>query len=152
MVRKAFIALTFVASPIAAQDVPELLVCRGSAVGQIPDGQDSVVLTDNSGNVVTGSSRSTRTAQVDMTVQFRLQGDDPRANLPRIAAPQIASSKGGWYRVKDLEVSDTHIRGKVVFNVFNSSRFEIDRRTAILTSEAGFQGSCEAVTIGKNAF
>ena len=153
MVRAAIIAIALTTSAAAsAQDAPELLICRGTSVGPVRDGSDSTIITDNLGNQLFGTSSSKRTRELDMVVQLRLAGDDPRINLPRIAAPQIASSKGGWYRIKDLEVSRDFIRGKAVFNVFNSSRFEIDRRTGILTSEAGFQGKCEAVATDAYAF
>lgn len=132
--------------------VPDLLLCRGSAVGEVATGRSSAVVTDSFGNSAVGNSVDTEVREIDAVIQLKLNGSDPRVNIPRILAPDIASSKAGWYRVKDLEISDEYIKGKVVFNFISSSRFEIDRRTGVLTSTGGFQGMCEAAEINERKF
>jgi len=148
MVWSAFILM----AAATVQPMPELLACKGSTVGAVATGSTSAVVRDSYGNVVTGNSVDTEVRQIDGVIQLRLNGDDPRANMPRIFAPEISSSKGGWYRIKDLEITDDFVRGKVVFNFLTSSRFEIDRRTGILTSENGFQAVCEAVEVSERKF
>jgi hypothetical protein len=132
--------------------VPDLLVCRGSTVGEVPTGRSSAVVSDRYGNRAVGSSVDTEVRQIDGVVQLRLNGDDPRANMPRIFAPEISSSQGGWYRIKSLQITDDQITGKVVFNFLNSSKFAIDRRTGVLTSEGGFQAMCEEADTTQRKF
>ena len=146
------LAAAVLAFSTQAASIPDLLICQGSTVGSMETGGTSAVVTDSDGNILTGRSVDTEVRAINAVIQLRLNGDDPRVNLPRFFAPQVASSKGGWYRVKDLEVSDDFIRGKVVFNFMQSSRFEIDRRTGILTSEKGFQASCEAADVSERKF
>ncbi|TRD10911.1 hypothetical protein FGU71_02910 [Erythrobacter insulae] len=137
---------------IHSGSVPDLLVCRASSVASVETGGSSAVVTDSDGSVLTGRSVDTEVREISAVIQLRLNGDDPRVNLPRFLAPQVASSKGGWYRVKDLEMKDDFIRGKVVFNFMQSSRFEIDRRTGILTSGNGFLASCEVADVSERKF
>ena len=153
MVRAAALIATLFATPvIAQQDVPDLLICHGSSIGEVPDGGSDAVVTDNYGNVITGRQRNVRTAELNFTVQLRLRGAAPRINLPRFAAPDIASSRGGWFRVKNLEIERDYIRGKAVFNFLSASRFEVDRRTGIMTTENGYRGLCEAGDTENRAF
>ena len=137
-------ALMLLATQEAAP-LPDLLICNGSTVAPVTTGSTNAVVTDNRGNIITGRATDSEVREVRATVQFRLNGDDPRMNLPRALQPELASSKGGWFRIKDLVVTDDFVRGKVVLNFLSSTRFEIDRRTGILTSEGGFQGACQSV-------
>jgi hypothetical protein len=147
-----FVAAMMMAAAAQSGALPELLACRGSTIGSMATGSQSTVVQDSTGKVVTGRSVDSEVREIGAVMQFRLNGDDPRANIPRILAPETAVSKGGWYRVRELQISEDFVRGRMIYNLFESSRFEIDRRTGILTTTDGFQGDCEAVDVNQRKF
>ena len=148
----ALLAAMLMAAAAQSGGLPELLACRGSSVGSMATGSSSTVVTDSTGRVVTGRSVDSEVREIGAVMQFRLNGEDPRANIPRIFAPETAVSKGGWYRVRDLQITEDFVRGRMIFNLMQSSRFEIDRRTGILTTTDGFQGECQAVDVNARKF
>lgn len=127
------------------------LICDGQSAANMASSSTANV-TDNEGYSVNGIATTSRPTVIAMSLQFRVVDGVAEMNLPRIAAPQISSSKGGWYQVKDLKVTDDQITGKVRFNFVNSSSFRIDRTTGILTSAGGFQGTCAKVDRAERKF
>lgn len=147
-----FLAALMMVTNAQATDLPDLLACRGSSVGSVATGSSSTIVKDSDGRVVTGQSVDSEVREIGAVIQFRLNGEDPRVNLPRIFAPETAVSKGGWYRVRDLQITEDFVRGRMIFNLMQSARFDIDRRTGIVTTTDGFQGECQAVEVNQRKF
>jgi hypothetical protein len=128
------------------------LVCHGRSFGNVETSQTTAAVSTNTGFSGSGASSTARRGEVSMAVQFRIEDGEARMNLPASALPEIHGGKNGWLKVTKLEVTADRISGKVKFNFLNSSEFEIDRRTGIMTSEAGFQGDCEKLDLNARAF
>ena len=147
------VAILLAAATSAMTTPPDmLLVCEGSTLAMAPESQTSMGVVDNEGYAATGSAVTSTRADVAFTAQLRIEDGEARMNLPTFVAPEVNSSKGGWYRVKSLVVDDKRITGKVVLNFLSSSSFEIDRRTGRMTSAGGFQAQCRAVDLTERAF
>lgn len=147
------LTLALTAAPALAKTPPDmLLVCDGSTLAMAPDSQTTMGVVDNEGYAATGSAVTSSRADVPFTAQLRIESGEARMSLPAFVAPEISSSKGGWYKVKALVIDDRRITGKVVFNFISSSSFEIDRRTGTMTSAGGFHAQCRAVDLSERAF
>jgi hypothetical protein len=129
-----------------------LLICDGSTFTVAPTSQTNAFVADNRGNMVTGSATSTAPANVGFQVQLRIIGNDAEMHLPAAAAPRISAKNGGWRKVKELQITENQISGKVRTDWFDSSSFRIDRRTGSITSEGGFSGTCRKQDLQQRAF
>ena len=54
--------------------------------------------------------------------------------------------------MRELQVTDRDITGKIKINLLNNSSFRIDRISGRLTSSGGFQGDCEPEDVTRRKF
>lgn len=144
--------LIFLAAALVAPQDELLLICEGTMIADVGGSSTTASVSGSYGQSATGQAYTTRTGQVGVSVQFRMVNGQAQINLPSAALPALNSAKEGWLNVKDLSISDTQIAGKVRLNFLNSSRFRIDRRTGVMTSDGGFQGVCQKQDVRENRF
>lgn len=138
------------ASPATAQELS--LICEGSMRGMFRDKGAGAVVVDNHGNMASGSGSTSQYRDVPTIAQFQMTGERARLNLPQPPTCAICVGEKGWRNVKELEVTESRIAGKITYGLFSGTRFEIDRRTGIMTSENGFTGNCTAQDLSKPKF
>jgi len=73
-------------------------------------------------------------------------------SVPAALLPPIHGGKRGEFRVRELQVSERDITGKIKINLLNNSSFRIDRISGRLTSSGGFQGDCEPEDVTRRKF
>jgi hypothetical protein len=145
-----------VAAPAAAQPpAPPLelnLSCRGESTALTTVGTESVATRNNWG----GASASYGTRQglvtIDTLISFRLANGEAMLSVPAALLPPIHGGKRGEFRVRELQVSDRDVTGKIKINLMNNASFRIDRISGRLTSSGGFQGDCEPEDVTRRKF
>ena len=135
----------FPASVSAQEALVVDLECPGSGIGTVSDGTTSTVVSDNYGNSAHGVATTRRAMHIEDTVLIRIRGGEGEIKPPSAALPPVNSGKGGWFKIKDLKVSEYEISGKVSYNFIASSKFKIDRSTGLLTSTGTFRATCHAI-------
>jgi len=135
-----------IAAPVQAPDLN--LTCPGATL--VRNGS-AVTVQDNAGYSVNGVATSSGMQSVSFTVRVRIKGGVAQVNIP----PSVtggASGKAGWFNVKNLLVSDDEISGLVRIGLLSSSRFAIDRRSGIISTDGGFSGQCRKDDEAARAF
>lgn len=128
------------------------LVCDGGTAANATTSTTNAIVRDQYGNEVSGTASTSEPTNVNFRVQFRMLNGAAEMNVPTVATPQLRGGQAGWFPVKKLVVSDTEISGNVSYNFMSSSRFRIDRRTGIMTSSGGFNGTCVKRDLSQRAF
>ena len=146
----AFALAFFSAAPATAQELS--LICEGSMRGMFRDRAAGGVVVDDRGNMASASGSTSQFRDIPTAAQFQMRDSEARLNLPQPPTCAICVGEKGWRDVKDLEITDDRIAGKITYGLFSGTRFEIDRRTGIMTSENGFSGSCEAQDLSERKF
>jgi hypothetical protein len=128
------------------------LSCRGESTGLATVGTESVATRNNWG----GASASYGTRQglmtIDTLISFRLANGEAMLSVPAALLPPIHGGKRGEFRVRELQVGERDITGKIKINLMNNASFRIDRISGRLTSSGGFQGDCEAEDVSRRKF
>jgi len=151
MVRKGvFLLAAFAAQPALAQDNLSL-ICEGMFRGNFKDGSAGVVLNGSDG-WQSGSASSSSYRDIPTIALFRLEAGTASLNLPQPPTCSICVGEKGWRDVKDLEMGDALITGRIRYGIFSATEFEIDRRTGIMTSKNGFTGMCQVQDLSERRF
>ncbi len=144
------------ASPASAEDSPAplpdmLLTCTGFLEVDAPI-RGASTYSDNYG--YSGIMTDVMLVPVEkrIVVDFEVRDGTPLVRLPASVVAQINNNKAGWFKVKDLEVSDREISGKIAVNFLSAPKFRIDRRTGVMTSSGGYRGACEKQDISTQKF
>lgn len=121
------------------------LVClgQGSANKQT---SSSAYVTDNYGNSAWGNVVGNRSVPFADQVNLWIEGDEGRLRMPRSMLPPLRGGEDGWFKIKDLSVTDDEITGSIAVNFINNPKMIIDRRTGLirLSGKAGdYIGECE---------
>lgn len=143
------------AAPAAAQPQPPLelnLSCRGEATGLATVGTESYSTANNWGGASTAYGTRQGLVTIDTLISFRLAGGEAMLSVPAALLPPIHGGKRGEFRVRELQVSDRDITGKIKINLLNNASFRIDRISGRLTSSGGFQGDCEPEDVTRRKF
>lgn len=93
--------------------------------------------------------------QSQATMQVEIHGGEGRIRPPRSMAPPLHSGgSGGWYPLRDLNVSPDRIQASFRFNGMNVPTIEINRRSGFMTMRGSetFEGNCTAVNPDENRF
>jgi hypothetical protein len=127
------------------------LVClgRGSANKQT---SSSVYMSDSWGNSASGNITGNRSVPFDDQVNLWINETEGRLRMPRTMLPLIRGGDDGWFKIKDIAITESEIRGSVAVNLINNPKLVIDRRTGIirLSGKAGrYVGECERYTPGE---
>lgn len=144
--------LMLAAAPAAAPAGELNLICRGSGRTMTAVGRETGVVRNNQGYAVQGQNVRESLVDYETTAGFRLTGEIATMRVPNMFLPPIAGGRGGWFKVKDLRVSDSEISGKVAINFMNTPSFRIDRITGELSTQYGFQGQCDAQDVTTRRF
>lgn len=135
---------------VAAQELA--LICEGSMRGMFRDRAGGALIVDNQGNMASGSGSTSQYRDVPTVAQFQMTTNKVRLNLPQPPTCGICVGEKGWRDVKKLEVTESRIAGKITYGLFSGTRFEIDRRTGIMTTENGFTGTCKPQDLSERKF
>lgn len=137
----------------ASPSGPLQLTCVGGGSANKHD-TTTAFAADNRGNsgyaTVTGRHSEGFEDQTDLIVD----GDNSRIRLPRMMLPPIHGGDGGWFKLKNLEVTPTTIKGTAGVNFVNSPKVYVDRRTGAISidGKAGhYTGSCERASAAGQA-
>jgi hypothetical protein len=129
------------------------LICDGS--GEVSDTETSY----NSNYDRKDHDTKTSTSQTIVkrpfsgTAQVDISGSLARVKLPKAMLPPISAGDDGWFTVRDLQVSDQEIAGKIHINFLNKPKVEIDRRSGVISIASGlnsFEGRCELLEEGED--
>ena len=141
-----------IAMPAHAQDTaassqsPLNLVCKGDATADRIEFQSAHISPSDpmaDGATVTSHHivRDSMPAQTDVTL---FDGND-RVRLPESLAPNARSGDNGWFKIKNLKVSDREITGQVTVSFLSSLAIHIDRFTGqieVSSLHNNFTGQC----------
>ena len=144
------------AAPAAAQPVPPPLdlnlSCRGESTGLATVGTESYATRNNWGGASTAYGTRQGLVTIDTLISFRLMGGEAMLSVPAALLPPIHGGKRGEFRVRELQITDRDITGKIKINLLNNASFRIDRISGRLTSSGGFQGDCEPEDVTRRKF
>jgi len=107
-------------------------------------GTDLVSLHGSSSGTITTQRQQGFADQVDV----RLFSGDDRIRMPRTMLPLIRGGSEGWFKLKDVKVTDRAITASAAVNFLNNPKVHIDRLTGTISidGKAGsYSGQCEAV-------
>ncbi len=141
--------MTLVLTMMIVADAPASrldLVCLGAGSANKPDNR-SVFATDSDGNSGWGNIMGNRSVPFDDQVNLWVADGDGRIRMPRVMLPMFRGGEDGWFKLKDIEVTDTAITATVAVNFINSPKMRVDRLTGIisLSGKAGnYTGECQA--------
>lgn len=120
------------------------LICSGGGQHRTPQGA-TIVRNHDYSNPTTVSTMASSPYEAEVTVE--IQGDQGRMRVPDGIKPKLRSGgDGGWWKIKDLRVSDDEIRFKVTLNLINQPSVRISRRTgniSIRGRSGDYNGYCE---------
>jgi hypothetical protein len=90
----------------------------------------------------------TRSQGFEDQVDVRLFSGDDRIRLPRTMLPPIHGGSDGWFKLKDVKVTDRAIQASAGVNFMNNPKIHIDRMTGTISinGKAGsYSGQCQAM-------
>lgn len=136
-------AAGMIAIALMASSLSLNLTCTGTSMVPVPVETTTVQANGRYGS---GSGFGVRSELVvtESNVGFRLEGDEAQISIPAHLLPQIHGGNGGWFKVKNLVVTDSEITGKAAVNFLTNPSFRIDRQTGVMTSSGGYRGTCTA--------
>lgn len=143
---RTLIVLLAVAMPSSAYAQQLHLICGGGGTAT------KVVSTNVYGSTSYGegfnaSGVSTRDRDFADQVDVELNGTEGRIRMPRTMLPPLRGGKEGWFKLKNLQITDRVITANAAVNFINSPKVHIDRVTGTISisGKAGdFSGKCEA--------
>lgn len=111
------------AAPAGAQPpAPPLelnLSCRGESAGLATVGTESVATRNNWGGASTSYGSRQGLVTIDTLISFRLANGAAMLSVPAALLPPIHGGKRGEFRVRELQVSDRDIVGKIKITCSN---------------------------------
>jgi hypothetical protein len=140
------------AAPAVAPAGEMNLICRGRGTAMTAVGRETGTVRTNQGYAAQGQNVRESLVDYETTAGFRLTGGVATMRVPNMFLPPIAGGRGGWFKVKDLRVTDSEISGKVAINFMNTPSFRIDRITGELSTQYGFQAQCDAQDVTTRRF
>jgi hypothetical protein len=106
-------------------------------------------MTDNYGNSASANITGNRSVPFADQVNLWVEAGDGRIRMPQTMLPPLRGGENGWFKIKNLEVSDNEITGSIAVNFINNPKLIIDRRTGLirLSGKAGdYVGECQRFT------
>jgi hypothetical protein len=148
------VAAFVVMSPANAEDVSDelILLCEGNFRGDFEEQGAGGAIFSPDGSVTSARGATSNYRDVPTVAQFEMRNGSARLNLPQPPTCGICKGEKGWRDVRNLSVEPNRISGKIRYGMLSATEFEIDRRTAIMTSRNGFTGICEAVDLSQRKF
>ncbi|MCP3733214.1 hypothetical protein M9978_22680 [Sphingomonas sp. MG17] len=121
------------------------LVCLGAGSANQPDVRNGSAV-DSNGNMAWGQSVGQRAVPFDDQVNLWVVQSEGEIMLPRVMLPIIRGGKNGWFKLKDLVITDREITGSAAVNPFNNPKVRVDRITGTISiaGKAGnYSGRCQ---------
>jgi hypothetical protein len=121
------------------------LACMGGGAANKVD-QATVNAWDNHGNSAGANVLGTRSVGFEDQVNLWIEGAEGRVRMPRSMLPPIRGGENGWFKLKDIEISDREITASVAVNALNNPKLRVDRYSGMISisGKAGdFTGRCQ---------
>lgn len=121
------------------------LACMGGGAANKVD-QATANAWDNHGNSASANVVGTRSVGFQDQVNLWVEGSEGRVRMPRSMLPPIRGGEDGWFKLKNIEVSDREITASVAVNALNNPKLRVDRYTGMISisGKAGdFTGRCQ---------
>lgn len=147
----ALCALALLAQPAQAQENLSL-ICEGAFRGQFKDRGAGGSIVTPEGDIYSGGGSTSQYRDIPTIALFRMDSGAATLNLPQPPTCAICKGEKGWRDVKDLSFGEDIISGRITYGLFSGTKFEIDRRTGIMTSRSGFTGMCSAQDLSQRKF
>jgi hypothetical protein len=127
------------------QDAPIALTCGGTGTARKVR-SSTVYGTDSNGNTAQGTVTSVHGELFNDQVDVQINSEESRIRLPRTMLPVLRGGEDGWFKLRDVRVTDSAIDGSAAVNFINKPKVHIDRRTGTISidGKAGhYTGMCE---------
>ena len=144
---------------MAGEALALVLVCVGGGTALKPD--NATVSGSQSGSYDYGRGQYNGTFQSSVNgtraegyadqVDVEFLDGEGRIRLPRSVLPALRGGENGWFRLRDLSISDRVIEAQASVNFINKPRVHIDRTTGTISingMNGSFVGRCERVDPG----
>lgn len=140
----AFVAVAAIPSVgharVASADRLELACIGGGAANKFAQSE----FWGNNGNG--GTLTGTRPVGFEDQVNLWIEGQEGRVRMPGSMLPPIRGGENGWFKLKDIEVSEREVTASVAINALNNPKLRVDRFTGMISisGKAGdFSGRCQ---------
>lgn len=142
----------------ASQAGPLQLVCGGGGTANKAD-VTSVYGTSNSSGFVgttpinmsgsgSGTIISKRQQGFSDQIDIRLFSGDDRIRLPRTMLPPIHGGEAGWFKLRNVQVTQRAITASAAINFMSNPKIHIDRVTGTISisgRSGDYTGFCERI-------
>lgn len=135
-------------SPASSQ-VPTIetlhLVCLGGGSANKVR-SSSVYAFGSDGNSAWGNVIGTRDVPFEDQVNIEIANGEGRIRMPRSMLPPIRGGKDGWFKLKNIKVSENEITARAALNFINAHRVRVDRITGMISisgREGDYSGECQ---------
>jgi hypothetical protein len=138
-------AVSLPSSVLADSEVLELICGGGGSANKPTTG--TVQGWNSDGRYGSATVQGMRSQGFSDQVRISLNDHDPRIRMPRTMLPTIRGGEDGWFKLKNVEISEGEIRASVAVNPLNNPKLRIDRYSGAISisGKAGdFAGRCEA--------
>jgi hypothetical protein len=124
------------------------LICRGSGIATKSESANINTYDPKTKKYITSTAQSSSKEPFSGIAVVEISGHMGRIKLPQAMVPPLNTQDDGWFKIKELLVSDDEIAGSIKVNFLNNKSMRIDRHSGLMTIEGGgsnFSGQCEAV-------
>ncbi len=134
------------ASPAMAQDgsTSLSLICVGGGSANKATGA-TVNAWNSDGDYGGATISGTRSVGFQDQLRMTIEGEEGQLRMPRTMLPPLRGGKDGWFKLKNIKVSEGEITASVAVNPINNPKLRLDRYTGSvsLSGKAGdFTGQC----------
>ena len=145
--RAALGLILLMTTPAFAQDgsASLALTCVGSGSANKATGA-TINAWNGNGEYGGATIVGTRSVGFEDQVSLRIDGTEGQLRMPRLMLPPIHRGTDGWFKLKNIKVSDGEITGSVAVSLINSPKLRLDRYTGAisLSGKSGdFTGRCQ---------
>ena len=121
------------------------LVCLGAGSAN-KSRTTTAYVTASNGTSAWGNVVGNRDVPFEDQVNIEIAAGEGRIRMPRTMLPIIRGGENGWFKLKNLRITNDEITASAAVNLINNPKVRIDRITGTLTlaGKAGsFSGECQ---------
>jgi len=129
------------------------LICRGTGERKVVTAGTATAFSG--GNSATAFGTRQQLSQFGEQLDIDIQAGAGKARVPRRFLPALHGGDGGWFEVRDLNVTPDEITGKIAINFNQHPNLRIDRRSGAVALDGkvgAFAGQCEKIDPTQHAF
>lgn len=129
------------------------LICRGTGERKVVTAGSAFAFSG--GNSASAFGAHQQLSQFGEQLDIDIQGGAGKARVPRRFLPTIHGGEGGWFEVRDLNVTPDEITGKIAISFNQHPNLRIDRRSGAVSLDGkvgAFAGQCEKFDPTQHAF